>query len=81
MLPLLVAGASLASVYSAGKALDSNRYWNDYYRNTGHKPKYPWRAGVYDWVGDLGYNMMYGYGVGRTVGRSVRRYYNSRYYR
>lgn len=57
MLPLLVAGAGLSALYSAGQALDNHRYWSDYYRNTGFRPRYPWRAGQYDWVRDAGYGM------------------------
>lgn len=64
MLPLLVAGAGLSALYTAGKAVDSYRYWNDYYRNTGFRPRYPWRAGVYDWVGAMGKSMTSAYRVG-----------------
>lgn len=60
VLPLLVAGAALGAIYSTGKALDSQRYWSDYYRNTGYRPRYPWRAGQYDWVGDAGRTLFYG---------------------
>lgn len=45
MLPALVAGIGL--VYYTGKSVDSMRYWNDYYKNTGHRPKYPFRGGFY----------------------------------
>lgn len=54
MLPLLAVGYGLSAIYSAGKALDNYRYWNDYYRNTGHRPRYPWHAGAYDWVSYAG---------------------------
>lgn len=48
----LLAGASFAisSVYSAGRALDNYRYWDAYYRSTGHRPKYPFRSGSMDWM-------------------------------
>lgn len=54
MLPLLPlafgVGASLNAVYNVGKAVDSYRYWNDYYRNTRHRARYPFRAGEYDYL-------------------------------
>lgn len=56
----VIAGASFAagaisdlysqwSNYNYQKAaLDENeRYWNDYIRNTGVKPRYPYRSGMY----------------------------------
>lgn len=45
MIPQLVAG--LSAVYQAGRMYDSVRYWNDYYKNTGYRPKYPLRNDVY----------------------------------
>lgn len=66
LLPLAYGlGATLNGIYSVGKAVDSYRYWNDYYRRTGIKPKYPFRAGVYDYLS---------YG-GRTV-NSFTKYYD-----
>ncbi len=47
-LPLLAGG--LSAIYSAGKAYDNYRFWSDYYRNTGYRPRYPFRAGGYDWM-------------------------------
>ena len=49
VIPYLVGG--LGMLYSAGKAVDNIRYWNDYVKNTGHRPKYPFRSGSMDWVG------------------------------
>lgn len=46
MLPALVGG--LGALYSVGKAVDSVRYWNDYYKRTGRFPKYPFRSGAFD---------------------------------
>nr|CRY97149.1 hypothetical protein [uncultured prokaryote] len=37
-------------IYNVGRARDTRRFWADYYRNTGFKPMYPYRAGVYDWM-------------------------------
>lgn len=56
-------GASLNAVYSVGKAVDSYRYWSDYYRNTGVFPRYPFRAGVFD-------SMAYGGRVFNSLGRA-----------
>lgn len=47
-LPLLAGG--LSALYSAGKAYDNYRYWNDYYLSTGYRPRYGFRAGRYDWM-------------------------------
>lgn len=49
MLPALAVG--LSALYSAGRAYDNYRYWNDYYKNTGYRPKYPFRSGSMDWMG------------------------------
>lgn len=48
----LFAGASFAltTMYNVGKGLDNHRFWRDYYSNTGYRPRYPYRAGVYDWM-------------------------------
>lgn len=54
LLPLLVAGAALGAIYSTGQALDNSRYWNDYARRTGYRPRYSWRAGKYDFVKNYG---------------------------
>lgn len=51
LLPLAFGlGSALNGVYNVGKAVDSYRYWNDYYRNTGYRPRYPFRSGVYDYL-------------------------------
>lgn len=52
MLPALV--GSIGAIYTVGKAYNNIRYWNDYRRNTGKSPKYPFRAGAYDWMGYAG---------------------------
>lgn len=39
--------------YTWGYYNDVNRFWSDYYKNTGFKPRYPYKSGsVYD-VGQL----------------------------
>ena len=48
MLPLLVAG--IAGLYGTGKAIDNVRYWNDYKKNTGYSPRYPFLRGSYDFM-------------------------------
>lgn len=56
LVPALVAGGGvLNGIYAIGQAVDSYRYWNDYYKNTGFKPRYPFRAGRYDWLADSGH--------------------------
>ena len=53
--PWLVAGASaLYGLYGAGRALETWKYWADYQKNTGVKPRYPVRAGLYDWMPSAG---------------------------
>lgn len=73
LLPLFAGvGFGLSTIYNTGKALDNRRYWNDYYRNTGYRPRYPYRAGVYDWMKDFG----------KTAYGAVGYYsYNSKYWR
>lgn len=48
----IIAGVSfgLQSIYNVGKARDTRRYWADYYRNTGFRPRYSYRSGMYDWM-------------------------------
>lgn len=48
MWPLLVAG--IGGLYGTGKALDSVRYWNDYRKNTGFYPRYPFLRGSMDYL-------------------------------
>lgn len=56
----LMAGASALGIVSFGwdtyqkyqRMKENERYWNDYYENTGITPLYPYRAGSYnDWIG------------------------------
>lgn len=57
VLPQLALG--LGAVYSAGRLYDNIRFWNEYHKNTGHYPKYPFRSGAFDWMGyasDAGFN-------------------------
>lgn len=49
MLPALAFG--LGAIYSVGRAYDNARFWSDYKKNTGYSPRYPFRSGVYDWMG------------------------------
>lgn len=83
MLPALLmgAGALVGGIYSVGQAVENNRYWNDYYRNTGFRPRYPFRAGQYDWMQSVGasltdFGLVYGYNR-----KAYRRYSYRRYYR
>lgn len=82
MLPALLmgAGALAGGIYSVGQAVENNRYWRDYYRNTGFKPRYPWRTGQYDWLQSAGASFSdfgFAYGFGR---RAYNRYRYRRYY-
>lgn len=53
MIPALV--GSLLAVYSAGKAVDNWRYWDDYRKNTGYSPRYPFQSKSMDWMRSSGY--------------------------
>lgn len=33
--------------FQSGALQENERYWQDYYRNTGVKPRYPYRSGYY----------------------------------
>lgn len=79
MLPALMmgAGALMGGLYSVGQAVDSNRYWRDYYKNTGYKPRYPFRAGKYDWMQSTGASMT-DFGLSYNFWRKA--YYNRWYY-
>ena len=51
---LYSARANAASYqYTAAKFAENNRYWADYRKNTGITPKYPYRAGAVNDVGQL----------------------------
>lgn len=84
-LPLLAAGliagsSAVSGVYNVKKALESRKYWDDYYRNTGYRPRYPFRSGYYDIVPAVASGISsigYGYAVGAR-GVSRRRYYRYR---
>lgn len=61
---LYSARANAASYqYTAAKFAENNRYWADYKKNTGITPKYPYRAGA---VNDLG--QLYGHQAGVVKG-------------
>lgn len=61
---LYSARASAASYqYTAAKFLENNRYWADYKKNTGITPKYPYRVGA---VNDIG--QLYGHQAGVAKG-------------
>lgn len=49
------ASAGVNAYYQYGAMKENERYWNDYYRNTGKKPLYPYRSGsMYNPSGMLG---------------------------
>lgn len=49
VLPALVAG--LGAMYLGAKSIDSYRFYNDYYKNTGKRPRYPFHSGQYNYLG------------------------------
>ena len=53
MLPLMAGAIGLTSavggIYGIGQAFENKRYWDTYYRNTGRKPRYPYRTGYYNY--------------------------------
>lgn len=57
------AGVALGSLYSAGQAYDSVRYWNEYRKRTGVSPKYSFRAGAYDYMKYASKTMMSPYAM------------------
>lgn len=54
--PFLV-GSSVGGLYSVGKGIENKRFWRDYARNTHRSPRYPFRAGRYDYIRDFGMSM------------------------
>lgn len=76
MLPALIAGVS--GIYSVGKMGSQMSYWNDYYANTGIRPKYPFSRDAYGF--DYGFNALKNFGSGYAYGyfRWARGYHPSR---
>lgn len=65
MLPLLV--GSVGALYSAGKAYDTWKYYNEYRKNTGFSPRYKFRSGEYSFALD-------GVSIGYAFGRGLKRF-------
>lgn len=60
VLPYLIGGAfALSTLHSGLRAFETYRYWTDYYHNTGYRPRYPVRAGLYDGL-STGAQALYG---------------------
>lgn len=78
MLPALLfgAGAVMQGIYSVGQAVESNRFWRDYEKNTGYRPRYPWRSGQYDWINSAGSSLSDA-GIAYKFGRKA--YYKYKY--
>lgn len=55
VLPLI--GAGISTLYGFGKLYENAKFWDDYRRNTGYSPRYPFRAGVYDYSGSLAWGV------------------------
>lgn len=63
---LYSARANAASyAYTANRFAENERFWADYKKNTGLTPKYPYRAGAVNNIGQL-----YGYQAGIAKGAS-----------
>lgn len=67
VLPLLAAGLAFSGAVGVSKGIETLNYWNDYRRNTGHYPKYPWRMGVGDVYSSVGRSMV-GFGAVSNFG-------------
>lgn len=65
---------ALGAGVGAVKQIEANRYWNDYYRITGHRPRYPWMAGAYNGYEHMAYSAS-------LMGSSGYKVYNYRRYR
>lgn len=51
MLPLFALGglsSFVGGMYNVGKAIENQRYWDTYRKNTHRSPRYPYRSGLYD---------------------------------
>lgn len=64
-------GSVVSGGYHVGKALETRRYWQDYYRNTRRSPRYPFRVGYYDYVNSFAMNM-YAAGFGMKNVKKLR---------
>lgn len=55
-IPIILGVQAVSGIYqfyqNYQRQTENKRYWNDYYDNTGIRPKYPYRAGSYS---DYGY--------------------------
>lgn len=84
MIPAVLgaAGLSLGAIYSIGQLRDSNRYWNDYFKNTGIRAAYPYRAGVYDSLRYGSRAMIFGasYSRFRPVHNHITNYHKNYYF-
>ncbi len=68
VLPWLLAGGfALSSLYGAGQAIESYRYWRDYYHNTGIRPRYPFRSGAYNGISNLSHGFYGAYGLSKGI--------------
>lgn len=56
------------SAYINGQFSENNRYWQDYEKNTGRLPLYPYRTGAVNDISQL-YNVDYG----RTMNKGILR--------
>lgn len=72
---LIAAGSALSGVYNVGKAVENRRFWSEYYKNTHFAPRYPFRSGYYDYIGETGYairNAGFSYGYLKDLNRPRR---------
>lgn len=64
--------SSLSTVYHVGKGFENRQFWNDYYRNTGYRPRYPFRSGAYDDLNEYSKAIGVPYLYSRGMSRSLR---------
>lgn len=82
MIPALfaVASAGLGAYYTVGQFRDNKKYWNDYYRNTGRRPRYAYKSGSYDWMKYGARSLGSIYGVSKIGQKPVRQVVNRNHY-
>lgn len=56
LIPIILGVQAVSGIYqfyqNYQRQTENKRYWNDYFDNTGIRPKYPYRSGAYS---DYGY--------------------------
>lgn len=63
---MLGVGTLSVGSHTLRKAYETQEFWKNYRKNTGLSPRYPFRAGVYDFYRDVGRTSI---GIGALYGR------------